>query len=49
MEGVDETNLSSYTLTVMGVQDTTATGNYARLNKFTLGLDLVGSWHFEDG
>ncbi len=49
MEGVDETNLSSYTLTVMGVQDTTATGNYARRNKFTLGLDLVGSWHFEDG
>lgn len=48
MEGVDAANLSDYTLTVMGVQDTTVTGNYAKRNKFMLGFDIVGRWHFDD-
>jgi len=49
IEGIDESKLTEYTLTVMGVQDTTITGNYATRNKFKFGLDVIGHWTFDDG
>lgn len=49
LEGIDESRLTDYTLTVIGVRDTSITGNYAKRSKFTLGLDMIGYWPLNEG